>query len=129
MLRLVEHSPSWEIHALLRIFDVSYRVDYSPLPTALGRTLPIVVDDEGICQGQDILDCVKRHRRRDTFSHEDDMDELVGSAIRQRFEHLWSSLSQLSGHQRDQAVRASPFGLNFYIGHRFDLQSLFSMNR
>ncbi len=126
MLRLIEYSPSWEVHALLRFCDVSYRVDCSPLPTALGRKLPIIIDDEGIYQGSDIFECIQRHSRRKTVFHEEEIDELVSSAIRQRLEDMWFALSYSSGYQRDQAMRASPFGLSFYVGQMFDLQSMFA---
>lgn len=129
MLRLVENFPAWEIHALLRFCGVSYKVDYSPMPVALGRTLPIIIDNEGVYQGKEIIECIQRHSRCKTQYHEDEIDELVSSVIRQRFDHLWTALMHSSGHEKEQAIRASPFGLNFYVGHRYDLQNWFSMQR
>lgn len=131
MLRLIENTPSWEVHALLRFCGISYKVDYSPQPTALGRVLPVLVDDEGAYDGHDLFQCVQRHcqRRNELCREERVIDELVSSTLRQRFDELWQSLLHISGSDKDQAVGAAPFGVNIYLGYLFDLQNAFSGNR
>jgi hypothetical protein len=129
MLRLVEHQPAWEVHSALRFFGISYSVDFSPMPTALGKSLPLLIDNDGMYGGTEIFDCISRHSMKSVTASEKVIDELVSNTLLQRFGALWATLSHRTLTARDEAMQISPWGLNIYLGHLLDLQKLFATDR
>ena len=129
MLRLIEQEPAWEIHAYLRFSGLSYRVEYSSLPSALGRRLPVLVDEFGVYNGDEIFRCIQSHSKQLHLSRDEKIvDELVANTIRTKFDQqLWSVLNQITNLERDHLIISSPWGVNVYLAIMHDLQKFFDM--
>ncbi len=95
MIRLIEHSPAWEVHAYLRFADVAYLSEYCPAPTALGRVLPVAVDRDVVHNSEQIYHCPKvMEYVRTLSSSSTEIDDMVAcylqcSVVRLFEQVLW----------------------------------------
>lgn len=95
IIRLIEHQPAWEIHALLRFYNIPYLSEYSPAPIALGRHLPVLVTSTTLYSGNQILECpIFDQARKALTSTEKDIESLVSSAILNSFYNIFNHLER-----------------------------------
>ena len=129
MFRVIEQEPAWEIHAYLRFCGLSYHVEYSTLPTALGRKLPILIDETGVYSADEIFTCIQAHSKQLHLSRDEKgVDELVANTLRRRFERqLWDVLNRLTNIDREHILISSPLGVNLYLSMIYDLHKFFNL--
>jgi hypothetical protein len=73
-VRIIEHEPAWELHILLRLYEIPYTCDYCPVQFAMGRPLPLLVDGNTVYSVGECIDfLIGKSRDYTTIEAEDSL--------------------------------------------------------
>lgn len=122
VLRLIEHEPAWELHILLRIIGLAYTTDYSPTPFALGRPLPILVDDSTIYSGEGCFRYLSK--QCPYYPNIEAADELITSYLQKHLIQVYENFLVLNKDNYKNLLRNDAFGVRIQQSFLLDLQSI-----
>lgn len=121
-VRLIEHEPSWELHFLLRVFGIAYTTDYSPTPFALGRPLPIIVDENGISSGEGCYKYITK--QRDFYKSIQGVDELVSAYLQKNLCQVYENYLVVSDTNRNILQRNDAWGVRIQQSFLLEMKSV-----
>lgn len=133
-MRLIQQRPSWSLHIYMRFIGIDYISENSPSKSALGRMLPILIDDTTIKherEALEMLQIIKSNSLNSNYSSRHDIlvDTIVSNYLRSTILATYSQLMRLYGQQKDNYKKFSPVGLGFIYSGILDLQNFFNFER
>ena len=133
-MRLIQQRPAWSLHIYMRFIGMEYISENSPSKSALGRMLPIIVDDTSIKHEREALEMLQLIKNSSlalsqTSRHDVLVDTIVSNYLRSTILATYSQLIRLYGKQKDNYKKFSPIGLGFIYSGILDMQNFFNFER
>ena len=126
-VRLIEHDPAWEIHLLLRFYEIPYTCDYSYTSYALGRPLPVLIHDENVYCGHECYDFLKT--KCPNYAMIQSLDSLVSSFIQVNLVSVLRDFLGVTQTDKQIVQRSLITGLDIQHSFLYGLKTMLVGNR
>jgi hypothetical protein len=127
IVRLLEHQPAWELHVLLRLYGIPYTCDFVSYPSAMGRPLPLLADEENIYCGRECYDFIAKKSKN--YEIIDSADSLVLSYLKCHLCDMFSDYLNVTREDRTLIDKCEISGVSSFQLLMYDFKRVLNQNR
>jgi hypothetical protein len=124
-IKVIQHRPSWSLHAYLRFNDIPYYTENSLVENSLNMRLPIIVSNNQIFNERNFIENIHDKIKNNWTASDLKVDFIYANHLNTTVVSTLNQFIRLNGDEQSRTVSSLPIGLNLFYKFKYDVQNFF----